>query len=119
MSMRRTYKWHEMSGPEVAALAEETDVAILPIGCVEMHGPHLPMGTDILMAHHLAVQAAQREPVMVGPRIPFGLAQPSMAVTTVRDRCVNVAQPSPYSPGSSVSTFTTMSRLPAGWVRIV
>jgi len=31
---------------------------------------------------------------------------------------VNVAQPSPYSPGSLVSTFTTTSRIPSGAVWI-
>ena len=59
---------------------KKSGVCVLPLGCLEMHGPHLPMGTDILMAHHIAVQAAEREPVLVGPRIPFGLAQPSMAL---------------------------------------
>src|SRR5262245_2195682 len=41
-----------------------------------------------------------------------------MAVSTTRARCVKVAQPSPYSPGSLVSTFTTTSRMLAGAVRM-
>ena len=38
--------WERMSGPEVAALAGRTNVALVPLGCMEMHGPHLPTGTD-------------------------------------------------------------------------
>ncbi len=67
MSTRRTYKWHEMSGPEVAALAKETEVAILPIGGVEMHGPHLPTGTDSIQAEGMAELIAEREPAIILP----------------------------------------------------
>src|SRR5437588_8964466 len=42
----------------------------------------------------------------------------STAVTTASGRCVNVAQPSPYRPGSLVSTLTTTSRIPSGAVQI-
>src|SRR5262245_23245449 len=48
-----------------------------------------------------------------------GLRYLSTAVSTARARWVKVAQPSPYNPGSLVSTLTTTSRIPAGAVRIV
>src|SRR5207244_2744224 len=48
-----------------------------------------------------------------------GLRYLSTAVSTARARCVNVAQPRPYSPGSFVTTLTTTSRMSAGAVRIV
>ena len=41
----------------------------------------------------------------------------STAVSTARARCVKVAQPRPYRPGSLVCTLTTTSRMPAGAVR--
>ena len=34
--------WHESSGPDVAEFAKTCDVALLPVGCVEMHGPQNP-----------------------------------------------------------------------------
>ena len=40
-------------------------------------------------------------------------------MATTRARWVNVAQPSPYKPGSLVITLTTTRRIPAGAVRIV
>ena len=52
--MSRSFKWAEMTGPEVAALAKETSVAVIPVGCVEMHGPHLPTGTDAISAERMA-----------------------------------------------------------------
>jgi creatinine amidohydrolase len=59
--------WCEMTGPEVARFAQQTDVAILPVGCVEMHGPHLPTGTDGFTAQKLANMIARREPCIVLP----------------------------------------------------
>ena len=73
MSDCRTSKWHELTGPEVAALAEETQVAILPIGCVEMHGPHLPTGTDAIQAEGMAELIAEREPAIILPTLYFNI----------------------------------------------
>src|SRR5258708_1822111 len=42
----------------------------------------------------------------------------STAEATTVARCVNVAQPSPYSPATSVSTLTTTSAMPSGAVRM-
>ncbi|MFM7655916.1 MAG: creatininase family protein [Paracoccaceae bacterium] len=38
--------WADLTAPEFAALNREGAVAILPIGAVEQHGPHLAMGVD-------------------------------------------------------------------------
>src|SRR5579884_3172282 len=48
-----------------------------------------------------------------------GLRYLSTAVSTTRGRCVKVAQPSPYRPGSLVVTLTTTRRIRAGAVRMV
>ena len=68
-----TYKWQELSGPEVAALAQETQVAILPIGCVEMHGPHLPTGTDGFQTEGVAEMIAMREPAIILPTLFYNI----------------------------------------------
>lgn len=44
--MTREIHWERMTGPDVAALAQETCVAVVPVGCIEIHGVHLPTGTD-------------------------------------------------------------------------
>jgi creatinine amidohydrolase len=68
-----TFKWQELSGPEVAALAQETQVAILPIGCIEMHGPHLPTGTDGFQAEGIAEMIAKREPAIILPTLFYNI----------------------------------------------
>ncbi len=58
-----------------------TDLAFLPVGSTEQHGPHAPLGVDSMTAAAIAETAAERfaatydvEPV-VGPTIPVGLAE--------------------------------------------
>lgn len=41
-------KWEELSSPEVQGLPRDT-VVVLPLGAIEQHGPHLPIGTDSLI----------------------------------------------------------------------
>jgi creatinine amidohydrolase len=69
----REVRWEQMSGPKVAEMAKETNVALLPIGCTEMHGPHLPTGTDGI--HGLAVceRAARIEPAIVLPPLFYNI----------------------------------------------
>lgn len=49
-----------MTWPEVQALPAERTVALLPAGAVEAHGPHLPLGTDIVIAEAMAKAGAAR-----------------------------------------------------------
>ncbi|MEO0564577.1 MAG: creatininase family protein [Chloroflexota bacterium] len=67
----------EMTGPEVAQALETTDVLLLPLGAVEAHGAHLPLGTDNFEARENCRRAALELqamgcPVVIGPVIPFG-----------------------------------------------
>lgn len=47
-------------------------IAILPIGAVEAHGPHLPLGTDNLLAERLSKKLADRVNGLVLPTLPYG-----------------------------------------------
>lgn len=47
-------------------------VCVVPIGCLEKHGPHSPLGTDTIIATETAVRAAALEPVVVFPTMFFG-----------------------------------------------
>jgi creatinine amidohydrolase len=49
-----------MTWPEAAALDPDRTVAILPVGAVEAHGPHLPLATDGVIALAMAEDAARR-----------------------------------------------------------
>lgn len=46
--------------PDVEALPRDRTVAILPTGAMEAHGPHLPLGTDIVIAEAMARAGAAR-----------------------------------------------------------
>lgn len=55
----------------------DTDLAALPIGSTEQHGPHAPLGTDAIAAEAVADAGADRYDgdVIVGPRIDVGVAE--------------------------------------------
>ena len=47
-------------------------VCAIPIGCVEAHGVHLPLGCDTIKAQEFCVRAAADEPVCIFPAMYFG-----------------------------------------------
>jgi creatinine amidohydrolase len=68
-----------MTWTAVGALARRRVIAILPTGAVEAHGPHLPLGTDIIIAEAMARNGAERLSArgfdaLVLPALPFAPA---------------------------------------------
>ena len=49
-----------MTWEEVRDLDRATAVAVLPVGAVEAHGPHLPLATDVIIAEAMAVACAEQ-----------------------------------------------------------
>jgi len=49
----------DMAWPEVAELARRTQVALVPAGATEAHGPHLPLQTDVIIAQGSCRRAAE------------------------------------------------------------
>ena len=66
-------KWHEMTGPEVHELAKTTDLAVLPIGSLETHGPHLPNGSDSFIAERVCELIAEEVPCIVLPTLYYNI----------------------------------------------
>jgi len=62
--------WWELTWPEFEKV--DKTVALLPTGIVEAHGPHLPLGTDALMATYIAEEAARRTNVLLLPTVWYG-----------------------------------------------
>jgi creatinine amidohydrolase len=55
----------------------DADVAFLPVGSTEQHGPHAPLGTDAMSAAEIAsraAEAAEFDP-LVAPVVPVGIAE--------------------------------------------
>lgn len=57
---------------EVKEKIQNSKVAILPIGAVEAHGPHLPLGTDNYLAERLSNRLAEKTGAFVLPTLPYG-----------------------------------------------
>jgi creatinine amidohydrolase len=66
-------RWEELTAPDFARAVERSSgTAVLPLGIVEKHGPHLPLGTDLLDAREVALRAVGKEYSIVFPPYYFG-----------------------------------------------
>jgi len=65
-------RWSELAWPEFAALRDlgDSDVGLVPVGATEQHGPHLPTGTDTIVANALCDAVSERTGAPVLPEIP-------------------------------------------------
>jgi len=52
--------WADLSGPALTAALTERSIAVVPIGAIERHGPHLPLRPDALVAETIATAAVER-----------------------------------------------------------
>lgn len=90
---------------EARALAGRRMVAILPLGALEAHGPHLPLDTDVVIAEAMARTGADRLaalgyevlrlPPLVYAPAPFAAAFPgtvSIAPDALRGTIVGIAE---------------------------
>ena len=61
--------WADMTWPELSRDAAEDVIAVLPLAATEQHGPHLPLGTDTMIAE--AYLARVRELLPANLRVLF------------------------------------------------
>lgn len=76
----RDVEWQNLPASEIRAIAaREGALAILPIGSLEQHGPHLPVITDTASASAVAIAAARlvadEVPVAVLPGLWLGMSE--------------------------------------------
>jgi creatinine amidohydrolase len=65
--------WEELTAAEFqSAIERSKGTCLLPFGIVEKHGPHLPLGTDLLKVRYEALHAAEQEYAVVFPEYYFG-----------------------------------------------
>lgn len=68
----------EVTSARLAELRERRPVALWPVGALEPHGPHAPLGTDTLISVGMCERAAARladPPAVVLPPLPFGVTR--------------------------------------------
>lgn len=67
----------EMTWPEARRILKEVDIALLPVGSIEQHGPHLPLDTDSFDADYLAKAVAlgcsDPKPIVM-PLLSYGVS---------------------------------------------
>src|SRR2546427_11991013 len=68
-----------LTSPAVRELPASRTIAILPAGAIEAHGPHLPLGTDVIIAEAMARAGADRlaargQHVLMLPSLAFSPA---------------------------------------------
>jgi creatinine amidohydrolase/Fe(II)-dependent formamide hydrolase-like protein len=71
------YLLAELTWPEAEARFKQVDVALLPVGAIEQHGPHLPLDTDSYDADYLARRVAEgcsTPRPLVLPLLPYGVS---------------------------------------------
>lgn len=54
--MTRRFDWAEYRAPEFAQIDPARTIAILPTAAIEQHGPHLPVGVDMMIAEAMLAQ---------------------------------------------------------------
>ena len=66
-------QWEELTASDFPRAVERAaGVCVLPIGVIEFHGLHLPLGTDMIAAREASISAARREYAVVFPPYYFG-----------------------------------------------
>ncbi len=74
---RDSFLWAEMTWPEIEKRLKKVDIALLPVGSIEQHGPHLTVDIDAFDAEYLARRVAEACSVpkpFVLPAIPYGVS---------------------------------------------
>jgi len=68
------FKMEELTSPKFAKAVDlARGVCVIPLGIIEKHGPHLPLGTDLFEAREIAFNAAGKEYAVVFP--PYFVGQ--------------------------------------------
>jgi creatinine amidohydrolase len=89
-----SYRIKEMSWLQFNKRRKETSSVIIPIGSVEVYGPHLPLGTDCIVAEAIADRVAEKFDALISPMIEINDASALQAFPGT----FNVARENFYGP---------------------
>lgn len=68
-----SYALDELPWTEVARVLAENPRLILPVGALEQHGPHLPVGTNVVIARRVARAVSERLGILRAPSFSYGV----------------------------------------------
>ncbi|HDD64286.1 MAG TPA: creatininase family protein [Thermoprotei archaeon] len=64
-------RWEELTSSDFKMLDKDNLVAIIVVGSIEVHGPHLPLGTDTILTYAAVLKAAEVEDAVVLPPLYY------------------------------------------------
>lgn len=67
----------ELSWSEVAGHLANDQRMIMPVGALEQHGPHLPLGTNVLIARRVALDLSREFRILRAPTFSYGVNVPA------------------------------------------
>jgi creatinine amidohydrolase len=73
MKAKTSLALDELSWIDAAAHIARDPRLIIPIGALEQHGPHLPLGSNVLIARHIAVDLSTEYGVLRAPTMYYGV----------------------------------------------
>jgi creatinine amidohydrolase len=101
---RETVFLDEMTDPEVAAYLDSGELVLIPTGATEQHGPHGPLGTDVIIPREVCRRVAGEMGALVAPPLAYGISaghrgfrglayvRPSTFMSLVRDLVLSLAE---------------------------
>ena len=107
--MKDPIRWDNLTSKEIGKLAEQNAIVIIPMGSTEQHGPHLPVGTDAILAEwfsHRTADALRAKgiPALITPTFAVANSmhhmsfpgtvslRPGTFLTELKDLCIAIAR---------------------------
>ncbi|MDE1769676.1 MAG: creatininase family protein [Thaumarchaeota archaeon] len=64
----------DLVNTDILKLTKRKSVALIPVGSIEQHGPHLPVSTDSDIVSHIARQVSDKNGFLLLPTIQYGVS---------------------------------------------
>jgi creatinine amidohydrolase len=64
----------DLTNTDILKLTKKRAVALIPVGSIEQHGPHLPVSTDSDIVSHIAKQVSDKNGFLLLPTLQYGVS---------------------------------------------
>ena len=71
--MEPSFAIDQLPWPEIRRTIDRDPRLVLPVGALEQHGPHLPVGSNIVIARHVARAVAAGTGILRAPTLSYGV----------------------------------------------
>ncbi|GMR12989.1 MAG: creatininase [Gemmatimonadota bacterium] len=72
----RSLALHHMASDEIAEVLQRDPRLLVPVGALDQHGPHLPLGANTMIAKRVANDLSRILSLLVAPPLPYGIVHP-------------------------------------------